>query len=65
MDPSGQLQDRIDYKEYQSGHMIYIRKDMLIDSNDDVREFILNAIPEEGEGIKYNVETVDLSSYDE
>lgn len=65
MDPSGQLQDRIDYKEYQSGHMIYIRKDMLIDSNDDVREFILSAIPKEGEGIKYNVETVDLSSYDE
>lgn len=65
MDPSGQLQDRIDYKEYQSGHMIYIRKDMLIDSNDDVREFILNAIPKEGEGIKYDVDTVDLSSYDQ
>lgn len=64
MDPSGRLQDRITYKEYHSGHMIYIRKDMLVAANDDVREFILNAIPKAGEPIQYKVDTVDLSAYD-
>jgi carboxypeptidase C (cathepsin A) len=64
MDAAGRLQDRIEYKEYQSGHMIYIRKDMLKEANNDVRNFILNAIPKKGEPIKYEVETVDLSNYD-
>jgi carboxypeptidase C (cathepsin A) len=64
MDAGGKLQDRIEYKEYQSGHMIYIRKEMLVKANDDVRSFIMNAIPEEGQPVKYDVETVDLTNYD-
>jgi carboxypeptidase C (cathepsin A) len=64
MDAGGKLQDRIEYKEYQSGHTIYIRKEMLLKSTNDVRSFIMNAIPKEGEPIKYDVETVDLTNYD-
>lgn len=63
MDSGGKLQDRIEYKEYQSGHMIYIRKKMMIEANNDLRDFILNAIPKEGTPIKYNVDTVDLENY--
>lgn len=65
MDAGGKLQDRIEYKEYQSGHMIYIRNKTLVEATDDLRDFILNAIPKEGAPIKYDVETMDLGQYDQ
>lgn len=41
MDPSGVLKDRFSFKGYRSGHMMYLRKEDLKNSNDDLREFIL------------------------
>ena len=41
MDPSGVLKDRFSFKGYRSGHMMYLRKEDLKTSNDDLRDFIL------------------------
>ncbi|MEL7834737.1 S10 family peptidase [Fodinibius sp. Rm-B-1B1-1] len=53
MDPSGKLQDRMSFKGYRSGHMMYLRKEDLSTSNQDIREFIRQSIPEEGAPAKY------------
>jgi len=42
IDPSGKMKDRFYFKGYRSGHMMYLRAEDLIKSNDDIREFILN-----------------------
>uniref|UniRef100_UPI0035B50EE8 S10 family peptidase n=1 Tax=Natronospira bacteriovora TaxID=3069753 RepID=UPI0035B50EE8 len=53
LDPSGEMRDRLSFKGYRSGHMMYLRYDDLRQSNRDLREFILNSIPEEGEAARY------------
>jgi len=53
MDPSGKLADRMSFKGYRGGHMMYLRKEDLIKSTQDVREFILNTIPAKDEPAKY------------
>ncbi|MEM9526147.1 MAG: carboxypeptidase [Bacteroidota bacterium] len=40
LDLSGQLQDRLDFKGYRSGHMMYLRREDLKKANDDLRAFI-------------------------
>jgi carboxypeptidase C (cathepsin A) len=40
LDPSTQMSDRIDFKGYRSGHMMYLRRVDLENANDDLREFI-------------------------
>ena len=40
MDPSGRLQNRIRFKGYRSGHMMYLRQEDLAAANDDLRDFI-------------------------
>jgi carboxypeptidase C (cathepsin A) len=40
IDPSGKLKDRMSFKGYRSGHMMYLRHEDLIKANDDLREFI-------------------------
>ncbi|GAA4821734.1 S10 family peptidase [Algivirga pacifica] len=45
LDPSGKLKDRMDFKGYRSGHMMYLRKQDLKTANDDLREFILGSMP--------------------
>lgn len=40
IDPSGDMQDRMTFKGYRSGHMMYLRKEDLQKANDDIREFI-------------------------
>jgi carboxypeptidase C (cathepsin A) len=40
MDPSGRLQDRMRWKGYRSGHMMYLRAEDLVTSNQDIRDFI-------------------------
>ncbi|MDX8338305.1 carboxypeptidase [Draconibacterium sp. IB214405] len=45
MDPSGKLSDRIDFKGYRSGHMMYLRSEDLKTANDDIRQFILKSLP--------------------
>ncbi|NRR93007.1 carboxypeptidase [Winogradskyella undariae] len=40
IDPSGKMKDRIFFKGYRSGHMMYLRNEDLIKANDDLRHFI-------------------------
>jgi carboxypeptidase C (cathepsin A) len=40
MDPSGKLSERIRFHAYESGHMMYLRKEDLKSSNQHLREFI-------------------------
>ena len=44
VDPSGKLKDRFTFKGYESGHMMYLRREDLQKSNQDLREFIINTI---------------------
>ncbi len=48
LDRSGQLSDRFRYRTYRSGHMMYLRDEDLVTSNQDVREFIRWSIPPDG-----------------
>ncbi len=52
MDPAGRFQDRMSWKGYRSGHMMYLRRPDLKKANDDIREFILNTLPAKGEPAK-------------
>lgn len=52
IDPSGNLKDRLSFKGYRSGHMMYLRKEDLRTANDDLREFIENSLPK-GKPAKY------------
>lgn len=53
MDPGGKLKDRMSWKGYRSGHMMYLRKQDLETSNEDIREFIKASIPKAGEPAMY------------
>lgn len=53
MDPSGKLADRIDFKGYRSGHMMYLRREDLIKANNDIRDFINKTIPAPDKPAKY------------
>ncbi len=53
LDPSGRLQDRLSFRGYRSGHMMYLRNEDLINANDHIREFIINTTPGEGVPAKY------------
>lgn len=53
LDPSGKLKDRMEFKGYESGHMMYLRKEDLSTSNEDIRDFIQRSIPEEGQPAQY------------
>lgn len=53
LDPSGLMRDRLSFKGYRSGHMMYLRHEDLKQSNQDVRHFIQQTLPEKGEAAKY------------
>ena len=53
LDPSGKLKDRLSFKGYRSGHMMYLRNEDLENANEDIREFILKTLPKDGEAAKY------------
>jgi len=53
MDPSGRMKDRLSFKGYRSGHMMYLRKDDLERSNEDIRNFIKKSTPTKGTPAKY------------
>ena len=53
LDPSGRMKDRLVFKGYRSGHMMYLRKEDLKKSNDDIRAFIIYSTPKNGEPAKY------------
>ncbi len=52
IDPSGKMKDRLYFKGYRSGHMMYLRNEDLIKANDDLREFIVNS-SSKGRAAKY------------
>ncbi len=53
LDPSGKLRDRLKWVGYKSGHMIYMRKDVMPLATEDLREFIQESIPKPGASAKY------------
>ncbi|MGM0524795.1 MAG: S10 family peptidase [Pseudomonadota bacterium] len=53
LDRSTLMKDRIDFKGYRSGHMMYLRRADLETANDDVRDFIIEALPERGAPAEY------------
>lgn len=53
MDPSGKLRDRMDWKGYRSGHMMYLRSEDLKSANEDLRVFIAKSLPGEGVPAQY------------
>ena len=52
MDRSGRVKDRLQFKGYRSGHMMYLRQEDLATANEDIREFIRNSMTN-GEPAKY------------
>ncbi len=50
---SGKLADRLSFKGYRSGHMMYLRNEDLIQANEDLREFIDNASQGIEQGAKH------------
>ena len=52
LDPSGRMKDRLSFKGYYSGHMMYLRREDLKNANDHVREFIEKSLPG-GRSAKY------------
>lgn len=53
IDQSGKFQDRLRFKGYRSGHMMYLRSEDLATANNDIREFIKFSLPKKGEPAKY------------
>jgi carboxypeptidase C (cathepsin A) len=53
IDPSGRLKDRMSWYGYRSGHMMYLRKEDLISSNEHIRAFIKESLPKNGQPAKY------------
>jgi carboxypeptidase C (cathepsin A) len=47
------MRDRLRFEGYRSGHMMYLRSEDLETSNQDIREFIEDSIPEEGTPARY------------
>jgi carboxypeptidase C (cathepsin A) len=54
LDPSGKMKDRLSWKGYRSGHMLYLRKPDLETSTEDLRDFIKNSMPKKGQPAKYS-----------
>ena len=52
MDPAGRFQDRMTFKGYRSGHMMYLRQEDLVRANEDIREFIARTLPAPGQAAR-------------
>lgn len=50
LDPAGRLQDRMRFKGYRSGHMMYLRAEDLVTSNQDIRDFMAWSLDAVGRG---------------
>ncbi len=44
LDPAGRLQDRMRWEGYRSGHMMYLRAEDIVTSNQHIRDFIATAV---------------------
>lgn len=52
LDPSGKMKDRLSFKGYRSGHMMYLRAEDLAAANEHIREFIIKSF-KKGQPAKY------------
>jgi len=52
IDPSGKMKDRLSFKGYRSGHMMYLRRADLETANEDLRKFIEGTLSK-GKSAKY------------
>lgn len=53
MDPGGKLKSRMTWTGFRSGHMMYLRREDLATSNEQLREFIHKSIPKAGQAARY------------
>ncbi|WP_371187944.1 S10 family peptidase [Thalassotalea maritima] len=53
LDPSAKMQQRLSFKGYRSGHMMYLRHEDLKQSNQDLREFIEATLVAKDKPAKY------------
>jgi carboxypeptidase C (cathepsin A) len=53
MDPGGKLKSRMEWHGYRSGHMMYLRAEDLVSSNEDIRAFIRKSTPKAGQPAAY------------
>lgn len=53
LNASGKLSDRLSFKGYRSGHMMYLRNEDLIKANDDIRDFIQKSSTNTSQGARY------------
>lgn len=53
LDPSGRLRERLRFEGYESGHMMYLRKEDLATSNQHIRDFIKASTPGDGVPASY------------
>jgi len=53
LDPSGRLKNRLHFKTYDSGHMMYLRAQDLATSNQHLREFVEQTTPRQGQPASY------------
>ena len=53
LDPSGKMKQRLSFKGYRSGHMMYLRHEDLKSANEDIRDFIKATLPDSKTPAKY------------
>ncbi len=53
LDAAGRFTNRMSFKGYRSGHMMYLRKEDLASSNEDIRQFIKQSLPASNQPAKY------------
>jgi carboxypeptidase C (cathepsin A) len=53
MDRSGKVKDRLRFEGYRSGHMMYLRQEDLVTSNEHIRDFIRQSLPPAGTPARY------------
>ncbi|WP_286263949.1 S10 family peptidase [Thalassotalea atypica] len=53
LDPSGIMKSRLSFKGYESGHMMYLRRADLEQSNEDIRAFMKASLPAKNKAAKY------------
>ncbi|WNC68920.1 carboxypeptidase [Thalassotalea nanhaiensis] len=53
LDPSSKMKQRLSFQGYRSGHMMYLRAEDLMKSNNDLRDFIKASMPAKDQAAKY------------
>ena len=47
------MKERLSFKGYESGHMMYLRREDLKKANQDIRDFIKQSLPAKDKAAKY------------